>query len=193
MARWKPRLSIDAADTVWFPALGRVVDADEAALGHVLTALQLPGVAPARRPVDERHADDDGREALQLARRLEAPHLAFTLTRQLVRDFCAVVRILVRTVDHRRHHRAARRRVTAELVRDQPARDTALPFQQFSKEAHGSAAIRCFRHQLLLRRPEARSRPGAVENRPGTTHVIAPMLTNINGPSGISVGRKEPG
>ena len=62
MARWKPRLSIDAADTVWFPALGRVVDADEAALGHVLTALQLPGVAPARRPVDERHADDDGEQ-----------------------------------------------------------------------------------------------------------------------------------
>ena len=52
MARWKPRLSIDAADTVWFPALGRVVDADEAALGHVLTALQLPGVpqTPAYHP-----------------------------------------------------------------------------------------------------------------------------------------------
>ena len=41
----------------------------------------------------------NGREALQMDRRLEAPHWAFTLPRRLVRDFRAVVRILVRTVD----------------------------------------------------------------------------------------------
>ncbi len=83
----------------------------------------------------------NGREALQMDRRLEAPHLAFTLTRRLVRDFRAVVRILVRTVDHRRHHHAARCRVTAKLVRDQPARDTTLPFQQLPEEPDGRVPI----------------------------------------------------
>ena len=42
MARWKPRLSIAAADTVWLPALGRSagsIDADDPALGPVLNGL----------------------------------------------------------------------------------------------------------------------------------------------------------
>ena len=70
----------------------------------------------------------DGREALQMGGRLEAAHLAFTLSRRLVRDFSWVVRILIRGVDHRRYHPSARRRETAALVGDQLARDTALPF-----------------------------------------------------------------
>ena len=42
----------------------------------------------------------DRREALQVRGRFEASHLAFTLSRRLVRDFGAVVRILIRAVDH---------------------------------------------------------------------------------------------
>ena len=42
----------------------------------------------------------DRREALQVHGRLEAPHLAFTLSRRLVRDFGSVVGILTRAVDH---------------------------------------------------------------------------------------------
>ena len=68
-------------------------------------------------------------EPLQMAGRLEAAHLALALSDRLVRDFGAVVCILIRAVDHRRHHRAARRPVTAQLVGDQPPRDTALAFQ----------------------------------------------------------------
>ena len=72
----------------------------------------------------------DRREPLHVSGRLETPHLAFLLSRRLVRDFCAIVRILIRAVDHRRHHRTARRRVTAEeLVGDQPSRNTLLAFQ----------------------------------------------------------------
>ena len=39
----------------------------------------------------------DGREALQMNGRLEAPHLAFPLSRRLVRDLGAVVRVLIPT------------------------------------------------------------------------------------------------
>ncbi len=73
--------------------------------------------------------------------RLEAPHLALTQSRRLMRDLGTVVRILIGAVDHRRHRRAARRRVTAKLVSDQPARDTALPFQQLPEESYRGAPI----------------------------------------------------
>ena len=89
----------------------------------------------------------DRREALQMRSRFEAPHLAFTLSRRLVRDFGAVVRILIRAVDHGRHHRAARCRVTAELVGDQPARDTAFAFQQLPEEPDRSTTIPARLHQ----------------------------------------------
>ena len=56
----------------------------------------------------------------------------------MMRDFGAVVGVPVRAVDHRRHHRAARRRVTTELVGDQPARDTALAFQQLPEPYRGA-------------------------------------------------------
>ena len=69
------------------------------------------------------------REPLHVSGRLEPPHLALPLSRRLVGDFCAIVRILIRAVDHRRHHRAARRRVAAELVGDQPTGNTALALQ----------------------------------------------------------------
>ncbi len=39
----------------------------------------------------------DGGEALQMHRRLEAPHLVFTLTRRLVRHLGSVVRVLICT------------------------------------------------------------------------------------------------
>ena len=75
-------------------------------------------------------------ETLRVRSRLEAPHLAFPLSRRLVRDFGAVVRILIRAVDYRRHHHAARRRVTAQLVGDQSSGDTSLAFQQLQEKAH---------------------------------------------------------
>ena len=55
-------------------------------------------------------------ETLRVRSRLEAPHLAFPLSRRLVRDFGAVVRILIRAVDYRRHHHAARRGLGAQLA-----------------------------------------------------------------------------
>ncbi len=49
----------------------------------------------------------DGREALKMGGRLEAPHLAFALPGRLMRDLDSVVRIPIAAVDHGRHHGAA--------------------------------------------------------------------------------------
>ena len=101
------------------------------------------------------------REALQLSSGLEPSHLPLTLSCRLVRDFCAVVGMLSCAVDHRRHHRAARGWVTAELVGNQPTRHAALAFQQLPEEPHRSATIPPRLHQgiegvtvLVHRTPE---------------------------------------
>ena len=141
------------------------------------------------------HRLDRG-EALQMRGRFEAPHLAFTLSRRLVRDFGAVVRILSRAVDHRRHHRAARRRVTTELVGDQPARDTALAFQQLPEEPYRGATISTRLHEdvqhvavLIHRAPEillaAVERDEEFVEMPRVALLTAPAPQRL----GISPGR----
>lgn len=75
---------------------------------------------------EEIHDDPmDGSEALELGGRLEALHLAFRW-RVILRYLGAIIRILTRPMDHRRHHRVARGGVTAELVRDQPPTHASL-------------------------------------------------------------------
>ena len=41
---------------------GRFIDTGHATFGHILESLELLGVAAARRPVDDRHPDDDGEQ-----------------------------------------------------------------------------------------------------------------------------------
>ena len=53
-------------------------------------------------------------DALRVSETLEPPHLSLALPRRLMRHLGAVVRILIRTVDHRRHHCAVRGRVTEQ-------------------------------------------------------------------------------
>ena len=78
---------------------------------------------------------------LQMGGRIEPAHLSLALPSRLVGDFGAVVPVLVRAVNHRRHHGAERRRVAAQLVRDQPPRFPALAFQQLTEEPLRRAAI----------------------------------------------------
>ena len=80
-------------------------------------------------------------KTLQMGSRLEPAHLAFPRAGRLMRDFRAIVFILPGTVDHRRHHGTVRGRVTAQLVRDQPARLAALSFQQLAEEPLGRPLI----------------------------------------------------
>ena len=87
------------------------------------------------------HDTVNRREPLELSDRRETPHLALPLTRRVVGDFGAIVRVLISDVDHRRHHGAAHGGVGAQLVGDQPARDTALGFQQLPKESDGCSPI----------------------------------------------------
>ncbi len=89
----------------------------------------------------------DGREALQMGGRLEAAHLAFALSSRLMRDFSAVIGVLVRDVDHRRHHDAAGCWVAPQLVRDQPARDTSLALQQLPEESDSGSPISSRLHE----------------------------------------------
>ena len=77
----------------------------------------------------------------------EPPHLVFPLPGRLVGDFRTIVRVSVRTVDHRRHHGPAGRGVTSQLVGDKSSGDAALPFQQLSEEAYGRSPIAPGLHQ----------------------------------------------
>ena len=79
--------------------------------------------------------------------RLEATHLAFTLTGRLMREFRAIVLVLPRAVHHGRHRDAVRRGVATELVRDQPTRGPTLSLQQLAKEARSRPAIASRLHE----------------------------------------------
>ena len=80
-------------------------------------------------------------KTLQMGSRLEPAHLAFPLAGRLMRDFRAIVFTLPGTVDRGQHHGTVRGRVTAQLVRDQPARLAALSFQQLAEEPLGRPLI----------------------------------------------------
>ena len=86
-------------------------------------------------------------EPLQMGGRLESSHLPLALTSRLMRDLRSVVFVLPSTVDHGRHHGAVRRRVAAQLVRDQPARLAALFFQELAEESSGRPPIAPRLHQ----------------------------------------------
>ena len=92
-----------------------------------------------------------GQEPLHVGGGLEAAHLALALPGRLVRDFSAMVRVLVCAIDHGRHHGAAGRRVAAQLVGDQSSRDTALSFQQLPEEAEGRQPIAARLHENVDR------------------------------------------
>ena len=80
-------------------------------------------------------------EPLRVRSRGEPPHLSLALAGRLVRHFRSIVLVLSRAMHHGRHDRAVRRRVAAQLVRDQPARGMPFAFQQCSKELDGRPAV----------------------------------------------------
>ena len=80
-------------------------------------------------------------EALHLGGRLEAPHLTLALPSRLMGNFGSIVGVLVRGVDHGRHHGPTSRRIAAQLVPDQTSRYRSLVFQQLPEEARGGTPI----------------------------------------------------
>ena len=81
------------------------------------------------------------RKALQMGGGLEAAHLPLALSGRLMRHFGAVVRIAVRAVGDRWHHPSVRGRIAPQLIRNQAARETALPLQQLPEEPDGRVPI----------------------------------------------------
>ena len=76
----------------------------------------------------------DGEKPLCVSGGLEPAHLPLALTSRLMRDLRSVVFVLPSAVDHGRHHGAVRRRVAAQLVRDQSSGLAALSFQQLAEK-----------------------------------------------------------
>ena len=58
--------------------------------------------------------------------------------------------------------------------------DTFVAAYRTLETYRGEAAFRVLPPSTVTQAARSSFPPGAVENRPGTTHVIAPMLTNIN-------------
>ena len=83
----------------------------------------------------------NGEEALRLTRRLEPPHLALPLPGRLVGDLRAVVGVLTRVVDDRRHGGPNSGAIASQFVRHQPVGFTPLSLQQPAKEAFGCTPI----------------------------------------------------
>ena len=67
-----------------------------------------------------------GQESLRLTWRFELSHLSFSLPRRLVRDFGAIILVLLGAMDYGWHDAAKRRRIASQLVGDQPPGRGAL-------------------------------------------------------------------
>src|SRR5712692_5712799 len=80
-------------------------------------------------------------ESLHLSAGFEPPHLPLALASRLMRDFGAIVLVLLRAVNDGWPHDAVGRRVAAKLLGDQTPWRTALPFQQLLEEAFGRTPI----------------------------------------------------
>ena len=59
------------------------------------------------------HGSVHREKSLRVGGGFESAHLSFALPRGLMRDFGAIVGVLFRAVDHRRHHGPERHRVAA--------------------------------------------------------------------------------
>ena len=103
-----------------------------------------------------------------------------------MQHFGAVVRIAVRAVGYRWHHPSVRGRIAPQLIRDQAARETALPLQQLPEEPDGGAPISPRLHQdveevavLVHRSPQVLLATGECDEDlieiPGISEAPAPL------------------
>ena len=64
----------------------------------------------------------------------EPAHLSLALSRRLMRNLCAIVRVSVRAMGDGRHDHSVRSLIAAQLVGDQPPRLTLLALQQLAEK-----------------------------------------------------------
>ena len=71
----------------------------------------------------------------------EPAHLSLALSRRLMRNLCAIVRVSVRAMGDGRHDHSVRSLIAAQLVGDQPPRLTLLALQELAEKTLGSPAV----------------------------------------------------
>ena len=141
------------------------------------------------------HGSVHREKSLRVGTGFEPAHLALPLPGRLVGDFRPVVRVLVRAVNHGRHHGAAGRGVTAQLVGDQSSRDTARSFQQLPEEAYRRPPIAPGLHEIadhvavfIDGRPQILLPPLDLDEQlvrqPGVAHAapVAPQPPSVGAP-----------
>ena len=87
------------------------------------------------------HESVDREKPLRVRSGFEQAHLSLALSRRLMRNLCAIVRVSVRAMGDGRHDRSVRSLVAAQLVGDQSPRLTLLALQQLAKKTFGSPAV----------------------------------------------------
>ena len=92
-------------------------------------------------PEEIQHESVDREKPLRVYGGFEPAHLLLALSRRLMRNLCAVVRIRPRAVNHGWHHGAVRRGVATQRVGDQTARCPTLSCQYLAKEPRGRPAV----------------------------------------------------
>ena len=87
------------------------------------------------------HESVDREKPLRVRSGFEQAHLSLALSRRLMRNLCAIVRVSVRAMGDGRHDRSVRSLVAAQLVGDQSPRLTLLALQQLAEKTFGSPAV----------------------------------------------------
>ena len=87
------------------------------------------------------HESVDREKPLRVRSGFEPAHLSLALSRRLMRNLCAIVRVSVRAMGDGRHDRSVRSLVAAQLVGDQSPRLTLLALQQLAEKTFGSPAV----------------------------------------------------
>ena len=114
------------------------------ATGGTIEISACDGGQPVIRDVRRGRIENDSvhrQESLRVGGGFEPAHLSLALSGRLMRAFCSIVLVPLRTMNDRRHHEAMRRRVAAKLVGNQTPRRPALPFQQLAEKACGGTPI----------------------------------------------------
>jgi len=132
-------------------------------------------------------------KSLSLARRLESSHLAFSLSRALMRSFGPVVFVLSSRVGDRREQFSMSGPVASELICDEPVGNGSLTFQELTEEPLGILLIPSLLEQDIDRvptpdRPLATSRnalPGLVTKSSSRCHGVAQSAFAISQPARV--------
>ncbi len=118
-------------------------------------------------------------ESLSLARRLESSHLAFSLSRGLMRSFGPVVFVLFSRVGDRWEQFSMSGPVASELICNEPVGNSSLTFQELTEEPLGSLPISSLLEQDIDRVPILIDRSPQVETLSPDGHEELVQMSDV--------------